>query len=105
MLTSFLVPVRRELIITLIQFKRRVDFLYRSQVENNPWFFNHPDLYLKRVRIQTLRRQYEEAFAHHPTFRHWTQDDFSQVAFRNIEILIEVVMYQMHVCKLFANNY
>jgi len=96
---------RAEVIITLIQFKRRVDFLYRSQVANNPWFYNHPDLYSKRVRIQTLRRQYEEAFAQHPTFRHWTEDDFSQSAFRNIEILIEVVMYQMHVCKLFANNY
>jgi hypothetical protein len=91
--------------ITLIQFKRRVDFLIRSQVENNPWFYSHPELYSKRVRIQTLHRQYNEAFARHPTFRHWTQDDFSQCAFRLMEILIEGIMYQTHVCKLFANNY
>jgi len=102
---SEVIEVQRELVITLIQFKQRVDFLIRSHVKNNPWFYNHRNLCSKRVRIQTLLRQYNEAFAQHPTFRHWTQDDFSQCAFRNIGILIEVIMYQMNVCKLFANNY
>ena len=99
------IQVQREQVLTLIQFKHRVDFLIRWQVDNNLWFYNHPDLYAKRVRIQTLKIHYVEAFAQHPAFRHWTVDDFSLCAFRLIEILHEVIMYQMNVCKLFANNY
>ncbi len=72
------------------------------QVENNPWFYHHPDLYLKQVRIQTLLGQYTAAFAEHLTFRHWTLNDFSNYACRLIEILHEVIMYQMNVGKLFV---
>ena len=98
------IPVRVQVILTLIQFKRRVDFLIRSQVENNPWYYNHPDLCSRRIRIQSLLRHYNEAFAHHPTFRHWTQNDFNQCVFRNIQILNEVLMYLRHVYNLFASQ-
>lgn len=99
------IEVQREQVQTLIEFKHRVDFLMRWQVDNNPWFCNHPDLQSKRVRIQTLKMQYVEAFAQHPAFRHWTVEDFSLCAFRLIEILHEVIMYQITVCRLFVNNY
>ena len=99
------IEVQREQVQTLIEFKHRVDFLMRWQVDNNPWFCNHPDLQSKRVRIQTLKMQYVEAFAQHPAFRHWTVGDFSLCAFRLIEILHEVIMYQITVCRLFVNNY
>jgi hypothetical protein len=99
---AVIIELRRKLTINLKQFEKLVDFLIRSQVGNNLWFYHHPDLHSKRVRIQTLLIQYTAALAQYTTSRHWTLNDFNTCTFRLIEILYEVVMYQTNVCRLFV---
>jgi len=92
--------VTRDHIIDLINFKHHTDFLVRIQVERNPWF--RDQLFERRVKIRNLLRQYNEDFASSPVLRYWTANDISRCGLQLVEILNEVILYQMAVCHLFS---